>query len=215
MRRQPSLRNFAVTRKLLVRPWGSVWAASDRRNGSIYWLVRPSRLVCWPRIMASLSQRTPFAVRLRNNRVAIVVPDVGNPKLLAKSIKQSLRQRANFNAFKGFTEIRKSRWNAITVAFASFIVLIFCSTLLTTEKVEPGKKLTKSSCASQNLIGLEIQSSQLRSKTIKLQGQNFSIGSKESFGGMIEITAQRICDEKLYLLRLWSAGDHYIVSEVN
>lgn len=215
MRRQPSLRNFAVTKKLLVRPWGSIWAASDRRNGSIYWLVRPSRLVCWPRIMASLSQRAPFAVRLRNNRVAIVVPDIGNPKLLAKSIKQSLRQRAKFNAFKGFTEIRKSKWNAITVAFASFIVLIFSSTLLTSEKVEPGKKSTKSSCASRNLIGLEVQSIQLRSKTIKLQGQDYSIEAKESFGGMIEITAQRTCDEKTYILRLWSAGDHYIVSEVN
>lgn len=154
-------------------------------------------------------------MRLRNNSVAILTSDSYSPKLLAKSISKTLRRRANFSCFNGFTDSRKPAGKVIPLALASVLALIFVTSSLGNSNTERETKATKLSCVVQNLIGVEIKPVELNAKTIKIKGQNYSINSRRAFGGMVELTAQKTCDENTYLLRLWSIGDRYVVSEVN
>ena len=212
MFKQPSIRHLAVSKLVLRRTWGSVWTTHDRRDSKPYWLVTPSFLVCWPRLMATLQTLDSIAVRLRNNKVAVLVPASFTLREVSLAIRRARKGTVRFDVFKGFANSKHSNVRRIFIFLLLASVLTLVLRFPETEN-EP-KRVTRSACQGKPQIGDVLSRASLKEVTT-LGSVKLQILTSKSFGGLLEIKALRICDKNHVKLRLWARGAEYVLTGVS
>ncbi|MFM8927077.1 MAG: hypothetical protein ACKOFA_02615, partial [Rhodoluna sp.] len=125
---KPSLRNYAVIRRIEWHFWGSVWSISDRRTGSKSFLIRPSLIVSWPRIYSALDELEPIALKLRNNKVVLLSREWPIPTLQMGKRIFGRNTVVQLDPFEGFVE-RRSRRSMVAIAVPAVLLSAYLLSL--------------------------------------------------------------------------------------
>lgn len=211
MFRPPSIRNFAVSRLASIRFWGSVWIASDRRDHSQYWVIRTSKLVAWPRLMAALTEFTPLAVRSRTNQVLVVIPGNQSLKHFRVEIRKLLKQHVRFDPLKGFEKTRNSAKYLVLVLIASGLILLLIQGFSPTQNDQPANH---TACNTSPALGSKAFVAQTVAELV-LDGIVFERQSIRRIGGLVQMKVTRKCDLENFNLQFWSQGGELILSKVS
>jgi len=188
---------------------------ADRRGEKKkHLLVSPSRLICWPRLMSVLGDTNPTPVRLRNNRVALLLETDFNIKDLPRKITKGLKKRSSFDPITGFSDLKPRRfhlWYLLPVC----ALLVFFLMPLEAEKTKDARLNTITECSVVPSAGMTVSKAQVNSKKLIIGESEFRVTARTRFGGLREVQLERTCDKKLFQLRLWDAGDYFRLSSVD
>ena len=211
LERRPSLRYFAVLSRELRSLSGSVWEVQDRRNPlRKQYLFVPSRMNSWPIWLNRLESLEPTPTRLRDGKVSLLLTssDVSSIRACLRSkIKGS---NLELNALTGFQAIRAKRKNAQlawipTVAVACSLVLLIPKDVSSATQT-PERAVAKpqiDSCSIAVPSGSEISGSVDRYETVVISGQKYKIAAINNLGGLAQVKAKRICDNRYIRFDAW------------
>jgi len=210
-KRRPSLRYYAVLRRALSGRRGSVWEVQDRRNPlRQQYLFVPSRMNSWPIWLKRLESLDPTPTRLRNGKVALLFTSSDVP-----SIRACLRRRAEgsnlvLNAMTGFQPSPTKRKNLHsvwipTIAAACFLVLLLPKDVSSAKQTleRPLVQPRTDTCKIDLPAGSEISGSLARYKTVVIRGQKYKIAAINDLGGLAQVKAKRICDNRYFRFDAW------------
>ena len=209
---RPSLRYFALSTRIVVRLWGSVWLAKDRRDGKQYWLIKPNRTICWPRVMAAIEMHGPIPVKLRNNRVALLVSNQNDDRSLIRAISKSGWKTVEFDVFRGFQEKRVSKARLLILLS---LALIFGSVFLPHPKLKADNQVQASTvCNSAIRAGMLLEDYKPNGKNLIIEGEEFTVLTSKGFGGLLDLLIKRKCDSKQFKVRTWVTTKKQVISKV-
>ncbi len=188
---------------------------ADRRGDNRkYLLVSPSRLICWPRLMSVLGDTNPTPVRLRNNKVALLLETDFNIKDLPRKITKGLKKRSSFDPITGFSDLKPRRFHLWYLLPVCVFLVIFLMPL-EAEKTKDARLNTLTECSVVPSPGMTVSKAQVNSKKLIIGESEFRVTARTRFGGLREVQLERTCDKKLFQLRLWDAGDYFRLSSVD
>ena len=209
---RPSLRYFALQTRISQRLWGSVWQAIDRRDGKQYWLIKPNRSICWPRVMAAIEVHGPIPVKLRNNRVALLVPNRNDDRSLIRTISKSRGKAVEFDVFRGFQEKRVSKARLLILLA---LTLIIGSAFIPHPKPKADNQVQASTiCNSRIKAGMLLEDYKPKGTSLSIEGEEFAVLSSKSFGGLLDLQIKRKCDSKQFKVRTWVTTKQQVISKV-
>ena len=205
---KPSIRNYAVIRRVEAHIWGSVWSVLDRRTGTSAFLYKPSPLVSWPRIFAALAEFDPFPLKLRNSRIIVMSQQlVGSKVRISKALWNPL-YKSELDSTRGIRQVRSYR----AVLVGSFVVLLSLVLFqpVATHTNEPKKQSNTNVCGTDFLNHSQFQLEHV----FKIGRDEYKLVSTRSVGGYRVIKAKRACDNKTVNFSAWYAGDYLEISKV-
>ena len=218
MQRQPSIRNYAVIRRLRVTCLGAIWQVSDRRSpAGIQLLLIPSRLWAWPRLVARFERLEPSVIRLRTGRVTLLFPqDVTLDSFRTKG--DVTRGQVKLDALNGFVMTKrtfKPFFIAIPVVLSCLIVSMQgghttqapLKTIVVSTKPSTCKLIPKP--------GDSIPQKSLKDGLVRMASVVFKIRKQDSLGGLTRFTLTRKCDGRRVAVQAWNEKNYYLISKVD
>lgn len=219
---KPSVRNFAILESIEKTRFGSTYAVQDRRSNVKSHLFVPSRLRAWPRYLELFTGIDVTAVRLRNGRVALLLPVGVDVRNQMRASKKVMKQKNGFNALIGF-EVnpakQKRRFASALIGLSSCLVagLVWQGTAEAKGPVpvDPSPvKLRVDACSNTTLLGQSLAWS-IGQRDVLINGERIHIGSAQQLGGFLQLQMVSECDHKSVHVSAWLEGKQFRITSVN
>lgn len=162
--------------------------------------------------MATLQKHDSIAVRMRNNKVALLVPASFGLREVASVIRTARKESVSFDVFSGFTKRKHS--NARRLALVLCLVALMFAFVRVPERRSESIREVTSNCAGLPKVGVVLSKGSLDG-AVAIGGVKLQVQTAKSFGGLLEIKAVRLCDKGQVKLRLWNRGADYILTDAN
>jgi hypothetical protein len=221
LRKQPTLRHFAVLELSKRSLFGNIWEVKDRRSASdTQLLFTPNRLIAWPRWVAHFGSSSS-AIRLRNGKVAILLSRGHGLQELNASI-QTLRKdrRSELEPLSGFVQTGRSKtkvFQLVVIACAAMVITAVYLFPRNSEQIRAVQNKTDAPamCSNFSPVGETLSLQVKAHSTIKIANVQFRVLELQRFGGLTRFEIRRECDRKTLTADAWRAKDSLRISKVN
>lgn len=217
----PSLRNFAVLRRV-ARFWqGQVFEVQDRRlmdNPQL--LFAPNRFRSWPRYLAMFGDRGATPVRLRNSKVAVLFGHEVQLQQLKYALRLKTKGQWTFAALTGFQNSTKRKVARFILPTACCLVAISLATVLSGPRTLADAKTpqrtelaSKAVCVEPPQVGDKVQ---LNAKmgTLLIRERSLKAVHVQIIGGFMQAQIRSECNSKELLVKAWLRGKTYQIASV-
>lgn len=219
---QPSLRNFALLESVERTKFGRIYAVQDRRSHAKSNLFIPNRLRAWPRYLQIFQGTDVTAVRLRDGRVALLLPFGVDVKKHMRATSQTMKQRSGFNALSGFQIYpakQKRRYASALIGLTCLIVagLVWHGTAVAKGPVvvHPSPvKLSVEVCSNRTLLGQRFAWAIGQNEAL-INGVRIHVGGAQQLGGFLQLQMVGQCDHKYFHVSAWLEGKQFRITSVN
>jgi hypothetical protein len=220
---QPGLRHHAVVERVMTVRFGSIWRVHDRRDPSIpKLLVLPTKAKPWPVLLEVLSQHQPTPTRLRNGKVAFILPNIPLIELKSSFRKSRTSSRSRLDALTGFSATQVETRSKV-IAFATIIIiggLLFIqfpwsyAQSKPLSKVPIAQKSKASTCKADVVLGMRISKGIKRFEKFKIAENTFVVANLSRFGGLTQLTLKRVCDDKYFRFDAWKSSEYLEITKL-
>ncbi len=211
-KRQPSLRHFAIMRKVAWRFHGTLWEVRDRRaGGSRQLLFVPSRLLAWPVLLIRLIKGDPVPVKLRSGKVALLLEIDADSKSLLKALVKANRRPLQLDPLTGF-QPAKRRLKMLWLSLLP-VLFVFPTMNAAVSKNVQVKQTNNHSCSAEFPVGATVSFSELTKGVTKYNTERFKVEVSAGIGGYRILQTTRFCDGRKVSYRAWKTRAGVVVSK--
>jgi hypothetical protein len=218
----PSLRNFAVLRRVAGSWQGQVFEVQDRRlAASPQLLFVPNRFKSWPRYLKIFVDREATPVRLRNAKVAVLFGQEVHLAQLKTSLRAKDKGQWTFAALTGFQVSAKRKFPRFILPAACGLVAITLATVLSGPRTLADAKtphrtelVSKAICVEPLRVGDRVRLN-AKKQTLVIQSVILKVIRVQIISGYMQAQIVSKCNSKELLVKAWMHGKTYQIDSVS
>ena len=220
---RPGLRNHAVVSRIAILRFGQIWQVHDRRDPSIPKLLFvPHKSKPWPVLLERLQNYSVSPTRLRSGKVAILVSHASHLEVKAAlkfSPAKGVYKHDALQGFSAFSVQNKPKKVLLSASILASVILLVFVPQFSVQSKPLAKSVSKAKeavvkCNAEIVPGTMLPSPLRKLGKVRLGEELFAVSSVRPFGGLVQISARRICDGKHYRFEAWQSQDFLEVSRV-
>lgn len=212
----PSLRHYAVLKRISRDCHGATWLVNDRRQPVQQLMYVPNKISCWPRALSRFEILGASPVRLRSGSVALLFPVNISITEIKKHRPRFSCANVRLDAFTGFQLTKITKKPVLLYSSAAVIVIAIFLRPTSAMPEKPAVTATPiSECSTELKVGDTLHMSAIKERKLSIDETKFRIHVRGSFGGMTDLVFRRMCDNKMFQVRTWNSKDGLRISAVD
>ena len=210
--KQPSLRHFAVIRRIRRTIFGSLWLVNDRREiGRENLLFAPNRVLAWPLLFSRASDFNPSPVKLRTGRASLLFERNTDVKRLCRAICKTGFTPLKLDPIEGFKKTRRNLVYPGTITICTIVLAVMLSPKPSSSSVITDTRTAV--CQSVLKEGMKLEAKNIHQGWIVISGEKLLVKVTSGFGGLRNVEVIRLCDRKTFHYTAWKNSHGLVVAK--